>query len=75
MTDPCKVCLPGAPRHQHQRVVIRDGQRVQICERCHVVIGFLPPLTESETPAPPDDRPDYEPTVVLTKLRQAWRSR
>lgn len=47
--QPCKSCLESRPNHKRQVIVIRDGERVQICERCHVVIAVLPPLPTKPT--------------------------
>jgi hypothetical protein len=41
MTKLCATCLPGAPRHLRQRVVVRHGRRFQVCENCGVTLFQL----------------------------------
>lgn len=41
MNEPCKTCLPAVPRHTMQRVLLRDGRRIQICERCGSEVAVL----------------------------------
>jgi uncharacterized Zn finger protein len=39
---PCKACgVPGRPNHTRQRVIIRKGKRVQVCEKCGKVLFRL----------------------------------
>lgn len=45
---PCKTCLPGVPRHIRQRIVIRNGKRVQVCERCGKIVFKLDKLQPDE---------------------------
>jgi hypothetical protein len=45
---PCKTCLPGVPRHTRQRVVLRGGKRLQLCERCGKIIARLGKLKADE---------------------------
>lgn len=87
---PCKVCLPGVPRHTRQRVVMReDGARVQVCERCSTELHVLDTLPERADKIiqalkdidrlsgdeKPSDHADYNRELVLAKLRHSWSPR
>lgn len=75
-TDPCKTCLPSVPRHTLQRVVIRAGRRVQVCERCGRIVARLGQLKpeELEGIAHPGGHRDLQRGIVHSLAKTSLRS-
>ena len=52
---PCKACLEGAPQHRRQRVIVRKGVRIQVCELCRKTVAILGKL-QAKTQEPQQRR-------------------